>query len=196
MQSEAEMQPHNDYELMSQTAAGDAEAFAELYDRLASRVFGLIVKVLGTRRGADDVLQEAFWKVWRTAGEYDPARSSPPVWIAMIARSMALDHRRHASRQAAHEDAARGTAASDAMPISPSSTTSHSAEIGIPTNGALSRLPADQREAIGLAFFRGLSHSQIAASQNLPVGTVKTRIRLGMKRLRELLADYYEVSPS
>ena len=190
------IQAHDEYELMSRIAAGDARAFAELYDRLAARVFGLIVKVLGTRRGADDVLQETFWKVWRMAGEYDPIRSSPPVWVAMIARSMAMDHRRHAVRQLAREDAARGAANADAFTVTMPSTVEGAADLGLPANGALSRLPDDQREAIGLAFFRGLSHSQIAACTNLPIGTVKTRIRLGMKRLRELLADHYEVSPS
>ena len=87
-----------DRELMARVAERDADAFAELYDRHAPRVFGLIRKILGSRGEGEDVLQETFWKAWRSAARYDPDRSSPLVWLVQIARSKAVDQLRHRAR--------------------------------------------------------------------------------------------------
>ena len=167
----------SDHELISRVANRDREAFAALYDRLAGRAFGLILKVLRNRTDAEDVLQEAFLQVWNQADRFDADRAAPDVWIFLIARSRAVDRLRRrtlttevipeiATLYDPGEDLARGEVASQ-------------------VSSALMYLPADQREPIRLAFFQGLTHEQIAKTLAVPLGTVKTRIRLGMARLRD-----------
>lgn len=177
--------------LMNRIANGYAVAFAALYDRLAPRVLGLIVCIIGTRRGADDLLQDVFRKAWTSASNYDSERSSPLVWIAMMARSMSLDH----IRKEVRESLRRKTIAMNAEKVHVDGSSHSESSSNAPmTNGAMFSLPDDQREAICLAFYCGLTHAQIATSQNLPLGTVKTRIRLGMRRLRELLGEPREAT--
>ncbi len=169
---------HNpDRELMARVAERDADAFAELYDRHAPRVFGLILKIVGSRGEGEDVLQETFWKAWRSAARYDPDRSSPIVWLVQIARSKAVDQLRHRARA----PAASTGCIEDRLPAS------QDEPARAQTNSVLGKLPAEQREAIDLAFYRGLTHVQIAEVGGIPLGTVKTRIRSGMRKLRELI---------
>lgn len=174
----------SDHELISRVANRDREAFAALYDRLAGRAFGLILKVLRNRTDAEDVLQEAFLQVWNQADRFDADRAAPDVWVFLIARSRAVDRLR------------RRTLTTDDIP---EIATFHDpgddlarCELGSQVSSALKCLPADQREPIQLAFFQGLTHEQIAATLAVPLGTVKTRIRLGMARLR----DRFSSSPS
>ena len=169
----------SDAELLQKIAsARDPEAFAEFYDRFAARVYGLLLKLLRNRTDADDVLQEAFIQVWNQAGRFDPVRSVPEGWVLMLARSRALDRLRK-----------RPTTSTTAIPeaatsIEPSAALLHD-EAATALHAGLADLPKEQRELIGLAFFEGFTHEQIAKSMQLPLGTVKTRIRLGMMRLRE-----------
>jgi RNA polymerase sigma-70 factor (ECF subfamily) len=173
----------SDLHLLSRIASGDAGAFAAFYDRHAPVVLGLLVKMLGRRADAEDVLQETFWQVWRQAARYDPARSSPQGWLVLLARSRALDSLRR--RRPAGEAPDAADRAADADPA-------HGLEQGEQARlveTALARLPEEQRRAIRLAFFGGLTHEQVAEQLAVPLGTAKTRIRLGMQRLRGLLAD-------
>lgn len=156
----------------------DAEAFAAFYDRFAARAYGLLLKLLRNRTDADDVLQETFIQVWNRAGRFDPARSTPEGWILMLTRSRALDRLRK-----------RPTTSTTAIPEAGIETEPglglHAAESAAELDEGLAELPPDQRDPIRLAFFEGCTHEEIAKRLQLPLGTVKTRIRLGMIRLRE-----------
>jgi RNA polymerase sigma-70 factor (ECF subfamily) len=166
-----------DQDLIAQVAAGDREAFARLYDRYAPRVLGLILKIVRNRTDADDVLQEAFLQIWAKAASFDPGRSAPDVWIFLIGRSRALDRLRRLS-------AAPREGLERSAPDAPDRGLER-VEEAHQVQSALGHLPAEQREPIRLAFYHGLTHEQIARQLNVPLGTIKTRIRLGMGRLRD-----------
>jgi RNA polymerase sigma-70 factor (ECF subfamily) len=173
-----------DHELMAGTAAGDRRAFSTLYDRLSPRVYGLILHVLRNQPDAEDVLQETFFQVWTNAARYDPQKCPPEGWVLMIARCRALDRlRRRRASQPAPDDLP------DAAP--PDSPLERQ-EDATAVNSALAHLPGEQREAIRLAFYEGFTHDQISRRLGLPLGTVKTRIRLGIIRLRDRLAGARE----
>jgi RNA polymerase sigma-70 factor (ECF subfamily) len=171
---------HTDSELLSRVAELDRSAFADFYDRYAARVFGFLLHLLRNRAEAEDVLQEAFWQVWRQAERFDAGRASAEAWMLMIARSRAVDRLRR-----------RREAVTDTIPELP---TDSQPDISLAREddaaqlaAALARLQPDQREPIRLAFYEGLTHDQIARHLKIPLGTVKTRIRLGFLRLRERL---------
>jgi RNA polymerase sigma-70 factor (ECF subfamily) len=172
-------------ELLARVARDrDRPAFAAVYDRLAPRVYGFLLNLLGNRTDADDVLQETFLQVWNQAARFDPARAGPVGWVLMIARSRATDRLR--KRVAAKIQAGpRGEPADTAHP----GERLERADDARRVSAALARIPAEQGELIRLAFYDGLTHEQIARSLGLPLGTVKTRIRLGMMRLRDLCSE-------
>lgn len=173
----------SDQELMTRVAARDRDAFAELYDRFAPQVFGLALHFLNIHGDAEDVLQETFLQVWDQAHRFDPARSPPDGWVLMIARSRAVDRLRQ--RPAAGP-------VSDVPDPSASGRTGaeqERREEAGRVSAALETLPEEQRTAIRLAFFGGMTHEQIAGRLGVPLGTVKTRIRLGMLRLRDRLGS-------
>ena len=174
----------SDHELISRVANRDREAFAALYDRLAGRAFGLILKVLRNRTDAEDVLQEAFLQVWNQAARFDPARSVPLGWVLMIARSRATDRLRKKSDVQVEQPSDAPTDAAD-----PTAGLQADETAGR-VSAALAALPPEQAEPIRLAFFGGLTHEQVAARLRVPLGTVKTRIRLGMIRLRARFPDH------
>jgi RNA polymerase sigma-70 factor (ECF subfamily) len=173
----------SDQQLVSRIASGDRGAFAEFYDRHAPAVLGLLVRLLGQRADADDVLQDAFLQVWRRAPQYDAGRSTPLGWLILIARSRALDYlrRRRPPNAPAPETA-------DVALADPADGLQWRETAGC-VRAALKQLPKEQRSAIGLAFFAGLSHEQVARRLGVPLGTAKTRIRLGIQRLRALLDE-------
>lgn len=160
----------------------DRSAFESFYQHLSPRVYGYLLKLLRNRTDADDVLQETFLQVWNQAERFDPARANAAGWVLMIARSRAGDRlrkRKSAAVEAAHEPA---------VTAEPGEQLERSDDAARLT-AALCRLPAEQADLIRLAFFDGLTHEQIAVERELPLGTVKTRIRLGMIRLRDGFAD-------
>jgi RNA polymerase sigma-70 factor (ECF subfamily) len=173
----------SDPELMLGMVEGDRDAFAAFYDRHAPRVLGLIEKWLEHRDGAEDVLQDTFCEVWRRAGKYDPARSTPAVWLLLLARSRTLDRKR---RQRGPNGAP--AAAEPMAPDDPIAAVENGEAAGR-VRDALTRLPDEQRDAILLAFYGGMTHEEVAERQGVPLGTAKTRIRLGMRRLRKLLGE-------
>jgi RNA polymerase sigma-70 factor (ECF subfamily) len=172
-----------DEQLIRRIADADASALAELYDLYAPRVLGLLVKMLPSRSDADDVLQEVFWQVWKNAGRYDSQRGSPAVWLLVMARSRALDALRRKKASVPLEEFAEPSA------WSPPSGDVERKESNDRIRRALAELTVEQQQAIQLSFFGGLTHPEIAEKLATPLGTVKTRIRLGMKRLRTALAD-------
>jgi RNA polymerase sigma-70 factor (ECF subfamily) len=176
---------NSDIELMGRVAVGDREAFANLYDRLAPRVFGLALHLLRNHGDAEDVLQETFLRVWDCAPRYDPAKCPPDGWALLIARCRAIDRIRR-----------RSVALPPPRPESvdpPTSELERREDAGRVVE-ALAGLAANEAEPIRLAFFDGLTHEQIATRLGLPLGTVKTRIRRGMIRLRDRLGPNSEVA--
>jgi RNA polymerase sigma-70 factor (ECF subfamily) len=173
-------------ELIRQMAAGDREAFARFYDRYAPLVFPLIHRITRERADASDVLQEVFWEVWQGAAGYDPGRGSPEAWIVMRARTRAIDRIR-ALRRRRETFVAPLDDTLAAAPVHHDADVAERAEEGRAVRDALGRLPAPQREAIELAYYAGLTQTEIAERLKQPLGTVKTRIRLGLERLREVV---------
>ena len=168
-------------ELISQTGCGDQRAFAALYDALASRVFGVITRVLRDPAMSEEVAQEVFVEIWTQAPRFDAGRASVAGWATMIARRRAIDRVRseqsHRNRmdQASNEPVGDVERPDEIVPL-----LDESARIRV----ALDELPPDQREVIALAFLDGCTHHDIAARLDLPLGTVKSRVRLGLRRMR------------
>ena len=164
----------------------DEAALAALYDRYRLILFGLLVRILNSREEAEDVLQEVFLQVWRRAADFDEERGRPFTWLVTLARSRAIDRLRVlASRQRLADSAAQEVAgeASDAV-----ADTLHAEQREIVAR-ALATLPEEQRRTLKLAYFEGLTQSEIATQLGTPLGTVKTRMRTGMMKLRELLGE-------
>lgn len=167
-------------------------ALRALYDRTSSKLFGLAVKVVRNRDWAEDVLQEAFLTIWRSAPDYRASLSPPLAWMGLIVRSRALDFlRRRASERADAvqelDDVVSDTVAGDSP--DPMDTTQAS-EQAWALHECLRQLEARQREVLSLAYLRDLSHSELAAQLKLPLGTVKTWIRRGLDQLRGCMARF------
>ena len=169
--------PLAEREAVSRAARGDQDALRVLYAAFGRRVQAVALRVLGDAAEAEDVAQEAFAEIWRRAGEYDADRGSVPAWIFTIARSRAINRKnslRSAARTAVAASRERGETA-----VAQDEGRLHRARLA----EALAALPDEQRAAIELAYFEGLSQSEIALRTGEPLGTIKTRIRLGMEKL-------------
>lgn len=175
-------------DLLLACAEGSHEAFSRLYDRISARVFGLVLRVVRDRAQAEEVTQEVLIDVWRQADRYDPARGSAMGWI------LTMTHRRAVDRvRSAQSSTVRDTTYEQRQIEPEIDSTSEQAHRNIEAErvrAALSELSSVQRGALELAYFGGLSHREVAARLDLPVGTAKTRIRDGLIRLRALLADH------
>jgi RNA polymerase sigma-70 factor (ECF subfamily) len=177
-----------DLDLLREIAAGSGEALGLFYDRHASMALGLLCRILGDRNEAEEVLQEAFLQVWRDARRYDPDRSSPRGWLLLIARSRALDRHRATVSRRRREDEAAHTAA--VLAVAPLGTRRlEHGESRRRIGSALDRLPPEQRRVIELSFYEGLTQTQIAEALNAPLGTVKSRALMAMRKLREMLRE-------
>ena len=182
----AEQAQVSDVDLLRAIARRDELALASLYDRYRLILFGLLTRILTSREEAEDVLQEVFLQVWRRAADFDEQRGRPFTWLVTLARSRAIDRLRVlASRQRLADSAAQNAPdeASDAA-----TDTLHSEQREI-VGRALAKLPEEQRHTLNLAYFEGLTQSEIAEKLGTPLGTVKTRMRSGMIKLRELLGE-------
>lgn len=178
-----------DAELIGRIAAGDEASFARLYDRFAPGLFSLVQKIMHDEKEAEDVMQDGFAHVWRRAATYDPARSSAFTWAVMIFRNKAIDRlrirqRRDRTSEAAANETAVFPQSDDASAVAAELRERHSL-----IRTALSQIPEEQKEAVELAFFGGLTHEQIAGQLATPLGTIKARIRRGLLRLRECLKE-------
>jgi len=172
--------------LLGHVADGDQSALTRLYDATSRLVFGLVVRILSDRSAAEEVLLDVYTQVWRQASTYDSKRGAPLAWIMTIARSRAIDRLRSGKQEQLHKEPLDNVGELRSKAQSPEEATEISERQKI-VRAALDTLSAEQREVIELAYFSGLSHSEIALRLGQPLGTVKTRTRLGMMKLRELL---------
>ena len=175
-------------ELIQRMAHGDARALAHLYDRTSPTIFGLVRRIVGETGEAEEVAQEVYTQVWRSAKSFDPARGAALAWITMIARSRSLDRLRSRASYAGTIDQLSSLATEPpADEIRHAEEEASLAERRELVNQALSVLPEEQLEAIRLAFFSGLSHAEISRATSTPLGTVKSRIRAAVGKLEETL---------
>jgi len=174
----------SDQALLVKVAGKDSQALADLYDRYAPPALALAGRILGDRSEAEDVLQIVFTRVWQEAGRYDPARGSPAAWLLSWVRNGAIDRlrRREALQRATLHSVDHAPGGHDESHGHDASTEERER-----LAKAIAALPADQRQAIELAYFEGLSQTQIAQRLGEPLGTIKTRVRLGMIKLRQAL---------
>lgn len=172
-------------DLLARAARGDERAFATLYDATSAKVYGLALRVVRDPAQAEEVAQEAFLEIWRTASRFDPDRGSPLGWMTTITHRRAVDRVRAAEasgkRELAYEQHRR--------PVEHDTTSEAAHEIleARRVRNALDALTPVQRDAVGLAYLGGYTHTEVAAMLDLPLGTAKTRIRDGLIRLRDNL---------
>ena len=171
-----------DIALLERIAGRDQHALAELYDRHNRLLFGLIVRVLRDRAEAEEVLQEVFLTVWTKAASYNATLGSPVGWLVGLARNRAIDHLRASGVRARTLESVEVPPAGD----NPEEAASRNEEGGR-VKSALDTLPDEQRALLEYAYFRGMTHSELAEAFALPLGTVKTRVRAGMQALRRQL---------
>lgn len=167
--------------LLARIRAGDESAMAELYDRYSGIVYGVALRVLGSTASAEDLLQEVFLQLWRNPQAFDPERGKLAPWLAVIARNRSIDMLR---RRPVEEDI-------DELPISTGVKLEDEAgeRMAIEkVRGVLAQIPQEQRKALEMAFFEGMTHTEISAKLGEPLGTVKTRIRAGLLALRKAFA--------
>jgi RNA polymerase sigma-70 factor (ECF subfamily) len=167
---------------MRRVAEGDRKAFRALYDRHAARVYGLALRVVSDPMTAEEVTQDAFLRLWTRAKTYNPDRGRLSSWLLTITRRLSIDHFRLEARRPSVWNPSNPENALEKIP-DPESQSEESRWSTL--KFALSKLPEEQRSVIELAFYHGMSHSQIAEFQSAPLGTVKTRLRLGMEKLRK-----------
>ena len=173
-----------DQDLMRRVAAGDAGAFRELFDQHASKVLGMLIQLLRRRELAEELLQEVFLHAWSRAGDYRPQRATPAGWLLMLARSRALDRLRAEGARRRREEASGTDPTRPAAVAAVGTEQLEVEERRRAVVSALGELPDDQRRCLELAFYQGLSQSRIAERLDLPLGTVKSRIRIAMNKVR------------
>ena len=176
-------------ELLARIARGDMAAFGDLYDRLANTLFSLAMKILRDSSAAEDVLQEVFVQIFQKAHTYDPRLGKPLTWAITLTRNRAIDRLRSVQRGQRLFTPETGEQEAKDTTTPGADDTLIGQEAAQQVRTALAELPPDQREAIEMAFFRGMSQSEISAALGAPLGTVKARIRRGMLKLRQTLDD-------
>ena len=186
-----------DADLVAAIARGEVEALERLYDRYGALVFSVSLRVLHDHHLAEDVVQEVFHRLWRQPTSFDPVRGRFISWMMSVTRNRALDELRRRNRrfrsEERDEDPDREIAGGDRFDDPEVGVIL--SEMRVVVRAAMTRLPAAQREVIELAYFGGLTQQEIAERTGDPLGTVKTRVRLGMRRLRISLADYVDAPP-
>ncbi len=196
IQSEAMAQAPSMHEqewagLLARIAVGDQSALGELYDASSAKVFGLAMKILGDHAAAEETTLDVYTQVWRRASSYDAERGTPGSWLMTLAKHRAIDRFR-----SSYLERGRQVPLDQAEELPGHEETPEQYSAGLErqrlVQQALASLSVEQRQAIALAYYWGMSQSEIAEQLKLPLGTVKTRMRLGMIKLREVLAPHGE----
>jgi RNA polymerase sigma-70 factor (ECF subfamily) len=189
-----------DSAVVALAASGDERALGELYDRYGGMAYSLACAIVGEHADAEEVVADAFAQIWRSVAGFDPARGSVAAWIATITRTRALDLVRSRKRRArVLEDAAVVTDEGETLVLAPTlEAADRGAELSETSaivQRSLAELSAPQRRVIELAYFGGFSQSEIAAQLSEPLGTVKTRMRAALEKLRQSLRPVLEAGP-
>ncbi len=175
--------------LISLIVQGDEQALATLYDQTSTHVYSLVLRVLRDSTLAEEVTLDVYMQVWRKASEFNSTRGRPIVWLAVLARSRAIDRLRVGQKEKANRVPLEDISESLATQVNPETLQANSDQYRV-VQKAMASLSSEQRQVIELAYFEGLSQIEIANKIDKPLGTVKTRIRLGMINLRKLLAQF------
>lgn len=178
----------DDVTLLLAVARRDETAFATLYDRMSRPIFSMVVRIVRSRAEAEEVLQEAFWQIWESAPGYRAELGTPFCWMVTVARRKAIDRLRSNFRHLQRIEEAQGLRTDDEFAAPVVLEALAAGERSASVQAALARLGPDERRAITLAFFDGLTHEEIATALRAPVGTVKARIRRGLLKLKPSLA--------
>lgn len=171
--------------LLAKTGLGDRRAFAELYEASKSKLFAVSLRIVGERQVAEEVLQDSFVKIWHHAADYAVAKSAPMTWMTAIVRNRSLDIVRRPDMEIADTDDFFATNMEDESPAPADALAARRDEAQIVR--CMKELVGEQHKAISLAFFQGLSHSEVAEKLGKPLGTVKTNIRRGLLKLKDCL---------
>ena len=177
-----------DEELMQLVRRGDARAFEVIYERHSPAAFSLAYRMMGTRAGAEDVTQDAFLSMWRSGARYDRARGSVRTWVLGIVHHRAIDALRRATVHDRRRASDEGIEERFESEVRTDAEAARREEAGT-VRAALQSLPSDQSQVIELAYFGGFTHTEIADMLDAPVGTVKGRMRLGLKKMRAQLGE-------
>jgi RNA polymerase sigma-70 factor (ECF subfamily) len=173
-----EPNPRDDAALIARMRAGDKNAMGSLYDRYSRVVYGVALRVLGNTTAAEDVVQEVFLQLWRNPRSFDADRGRLAPWLAVIARNRAIDH----LRKRPPEDDISELPIATGLDLEDDTALSLAVE---KVRGVMAQLPPEQRKALEMAFFEGMTHTEIAGKTGDPLGTIKTRIRTGLLALRK-----------
>jgi RNA polymerase sigma-70 factor (ECF subfamily) len=178
--------------LLTRVVKGDQQAFSQLYDHSSTLLFTLAVRILGNHEEAAELLQDVYLEVWRKVSRYDVGRGTPIAWLITLTKSRAIDRLR--ARSSRGNQATNALEDGTAPPVADSGPspleTQADEELRVRVKAAVAGLPLAQQQAIELAYYEGLSYAEIAARMNQPMGTVKTRIKLGMSKLRDGLQQW------
>ena len=182
----APTQPVPDSVLMERMLSGDEAALSTIYDRYSAMLFGALLRILRDQQAAEEVLQDLFLQLWRNAARFDPSRGSLPAWLLVSGRNRAISRLRgRASRELLEET--EGLFADTFLSPQNIEEEVSRMELRQRLTTALLALPAEQRQAVELAYFEGLTQSEIASRTGSPLGTVKTRVRTAMQSLKQIL---------
>ncbi len=183
-------QSADDYVLMEAIAAGDPAAMDRLYKKYSGLLLAVCQRIVNNRTDAEEVLLDVFWELWRRASRYEASRGAPVTYLITLARSRAIDRKRSSKTGSLHQvdvgELANLNVPANKAADSPGQAVEFAEQREL-IRTAMESLPGPQRKAIEMAYFDGLSHSEIAAKAQLPLGTVKSHIRLGLIHLRDIL---------
>ena len=170
--------------LLAKAALGDRAAFADLYRATSSKLFAVSLRIVRERPLAEEALQDSFVNIWNHAGDYAQTKSAPTTWMTAIVRNRSLDIVRRTREEPDVDDSLAATLVDErAVPAAQAEARAHAHSV----RECLEELDAEQRQTIALAFFHGLTHSELAAHLRRPLGTVKTHVRRGLAKLRDCL---------
>jgi RNA polymerase sigma-70 factor (ECF subfamily) len=183
----AQPQPVPDSALIEKMRMGDEAALSTLYDRYSAMLFAMLVRILRDQQAAEEVLQDIFLQLWRNAAQFDAARGSLPAWLMVIGRNRAISRLRgRRDREVLEEN--EGDYANTFASSQNIEDEAQRAQVARNISAAMQQLPVEQRQAVELAYFEGMTQSEIASKTGIPLGTIKTRVRTAMQTLRQIIA--------
>jgi RNA polymerase sigma-70 factor (ECF subfamily) len=182
----------SDVDLLERVAQREPEALLLLYRRYSVRIFSLIIRILRDRPAAEEILQDTFQRLWESYPLYDHSRGALLSWLFTVARNLALDYKRKSARRSAYvyQDDRNATEPIESYVRAPGGNAASSdSDLALAVVQAMDRLPPEQRSVVEMAYFEGLSHSELARKLDTSVGTVKSRLRLGLAKMRTALRN-------